>query len=90
MLPAGQGHQDECLGLLEILRSVRPASLLRQVFCRPVDPGPLQGCAGEEGWRGMDAGPLAHARNEVFLDSIREHIEKSGDLCGLFVADHNG
>jgi len=38
----------------------------------------------------MDAGPLAHAGNEVFLDSVREHIEKSGDLCGLFVADHNG
>jgi hypothetical protein len=48
VLPAGQGHQDERLGLLEVLRPARLASLLRQVFRRPVDPDPFQRRAGEE------------------------------------------
>jgi hypothetical protein len=67
VLPAGQGYQDERLGFLEVLRPTRLASLLRQVFCRPIDPDPFQRRAGEEGWGGMDAGPLAHAGNEISL-----------------------
>ena len=82
MLPAGQGLQDERFRLLETLRPRRLASLLRQVFCRPVDPDPLQRRAGEEGWRGMDAGPLTHPGHEMFLDPIREHIGKPGGLGG--------
>ena len=55
VLPAGQGHQDERLGLLEVLRPARLASLLRQVFRRPVDPDLFQRRAGEEGQGGRRA-----------------------------------
>jgi len=90
MLPAGQGYQGERFRFLEILGPLRLASLLGQVFCRPVDPDPLQRRAGEEGWRGMDAGPLTHSGHEIFLDPIREHIGEPGGLGGVFVADDGG
>jgi hypothetical protein len=47
VLPAGQRLQGERLRLLETLRSRRFASLLRQVFCHPVDPYSLQCRAGD-------------------------------------------
>ena len=53
ILPAGD--QDERLGLLEALRPARLASLLRQVFRRPVDPDLFQRRAGEEGQGGRRA-----------------------------------
>jgi hypothetical protein len=87
VLPAGERGERDSFGrsVFQALVGLAPAA--GGVLLGAIEPEAFEISAVQQGSDGVDPGPVAQLRDEVFLDAVGEQVAEAVDLGGLLGAD---